>query len=482
MRQSHSFERHWNGIAIIIPYLYASSARPRQHDPSRSAHRRLGHYIPLGICTSGWSAHSSDLAGASLTGATASLGGRDLARRSDDATSSSNGVVDYIVSAIAYVQSSPATSDSTHTHTATNSSSLIPSSMPSHGYVNSSSTVQSTNSSPASAHTSLDSILSRGPGNSASSEPVAYHSPTISISNSTNSPTYPASNFSSSQVVTAVYSRTHVFVVNSGSYLIHSSAWRPTGHSPNRSANNFSDSLASNHPSEPSVQSYGEGALNSTLPIQVGSSGSIPLPASGYYGSNGSVLGGQASMASPQRPGTGLYLSNATPSYAYGITDSVPLQGTGYPISNGSFPVTAAAGTGFEQYKNQPNATTAIPRTGFGYSYAQACNKASVDWSSRWLQDQVTSDTMVTDTKGYTPGQDDVYTLCDGVPRMRVNLTTSFAPYKHWSVVPPVTISGAPPQPNCTVVPSDCAQLLSSYVSQKAERLLTLHVCYCLEA
>ena len=178
---------------------------------------------------------------------------------------------------------------------------------------------------------------------------------------------------------------------------------------------------------------------------------------------------------------TGYAGGNANSSIANnGTTSKLPIPssgasaalGNGYPRSNGvtSKPANhtsgavSAHGTGFLMsgpYRNGTNNTT--PRTGSGYIYANACNQASVSWSEEYISQWATPCSGVWPDTVYTaPPSSAWYTLCDGIPRMKFNTSTTATPFSSMCETM-TTATTAPPQPNCTILLSDCASLLRSY-------------------
>lgn len=299
------------------------------------------------------------------------------------------------------------------------------------------------------------------------SEPLSLPPANASLlaPSSSSSALQSTSNSSSSHIVTAVYSRTHISVVHTGNTAAHSSAWPSTG------AVHYPSANASLHSFAYFPPGGAQNTSKSQLPGSAAASASLSISSTKHDPPrNGSLSASHNRSSTAVSTATAHYPSNGTSVHLSGASQRIPILSTGYLFANGSSSAPQPGTTGFVGgYGNNTNATVTIPRTGSGYLYAQACNKASVDWSSSWLQDQIHPGTIVSPTPAYTPPPEgNVYALCDGVPRMRVNMTTVPTPYTGWTVTPPATLTGAPPEPNCTVVPSDCSRLLSSYVSPNA--------------
>ena len=119
-------------------------------------------------------------------------------------------------------------------------------------------------------------------------------------------------------------------------------------------------------------------------------------------------------------------------------------------------------GTG-SPYHNQTNITLAS--TGSGYSYANACNQASISWTKKFMTEGYIAPSIYTPSSATAaPPASDVYTLCDGIPRMRPNFTTQAREFVSLQQV--IAYKQTPTDfPICSIQPTDCASLLLSYSS-----------------
>lgn len=124
------------------------------------------------------------------------------------------------------------------------------------------------------------------------------------------------------------------------------------------------------------------------------------------------------------------------------------------------------ASNGFLNYTN--NHTTSLAATGSGFHYANACNQALYTWSKRYLTWSFgyCEDGVVTPTAGTLPiaGPDQIYTTCDGIPRVMDNFTTAAVPWtRHCNAAS--TLPNAPPKPTCSIRATDCSSLHQSFSS-----------------
>lgn len=194
---------------------------------------------------------------------------------------------------------------------------------------------------------------------------------------------------------------------------------------------------------------HGFGVVHGTGPQSVGAHGAGANSTGAYHSelhnNSRSVAGsdrGSKARHGTQLNATGLY---GTGSYGTGKYSS-EVRGT-------------ASGQG-----NHTNTT--LSATGRGYSYANACNQASVSWTKKYMTEfYITASNFSPTAFTTAPPAADVTTLCDGIPRMVGNVTTLERPF---ASLQQVYYEKAYPTatPNCSIQPTDCASLLQSYSSK----------------
>ena len=177
---------------------------------------------------------------------------------------------------------------------------------------------------------------------------------------------------------------------------------------------------------------------------------------------------------------TSVSASAGTGSYASSSSD---LASVGYPSHSGygsngtskrSNGTAAAHGTNLSRLLRGTGVRnhTFLAPSGSGYSYANACNQAFISWQSRYVGETYVTASIYRPSNGtMAPPASDVYTLCDGIPRMRAGVTTPAKPFvslQQW-----ITEKGSAPsqivmhnRPNCSIEPHDCVSLMSSYSSR----------------